>query len=126
MFRKFVVVTGVLEILLALGAIAGAVAKIQPAVFLPSVLIGAFLLFCAACLLWAAQDLQQRGPVIFWQGLLRLFAVILIGFSFSNGWVGNESLVPGVIDLIVGSAYVIGITRVLGISPLKILWGHVR
>jgi hypothetical protein len=126
MFRKFVVITGVLEILLGLGAIAGAVAKVQPAVFLQSVLIGAFLLFCAACLLWAAQDLQQRGPVLFWQGLLRVFAVIIIGISYSNGWVGTESLLPAFIDLIVGPTYIIGVMRLLHISPLRIFLGHAR
>ena len=124
MFRKFVIATGVLDMLLGLATAVPALLKAEAATFLPMSMIGGFLLFCGAVLVWAAQDVAARGPVIFWQGLLRVFAVIVILGGIRVGLVDAKSALPAaLIDIVVGPLYLIGVSRSLSLSPLRLVIG---
>jgi hypothetical protein len=121
MLRKFVYITGALDFLVGAGTWAGALVDPKPDQFVPLMTLGMFLMMAAACLMWASKDMENRAPVIFWQGLVRLTAVCSVLYAVPAGlsqpW--EYSLV--VFDGPVGLTYVIGMARVTGCSPLELL-----
>jgi hypothetical protein len=121
MLQKFVYITGALDFLVGAGVWAGAVADPQPGQFVALMTLGMFLMMAAACLMWASKDMANRAPVIFWQGLVRLTAVLSVIYAIPAGlsepW--EYSLV--VFDGTIGLTYVIGMTRVTGSSFLALL-----
>ena len=124
MFRVFVIVTGWFDVLLGLYIGFSATPQPDNGLFLYPIMIGSFLMFCGACLVWAAQDIATRAPVIFWQALVRLTAVITILLGFRAGWVASENLAAAAMDGVIAPLYVIGVCRVLKISPLRLLLGR--
>ena len=123
MLKKFVLVTGVMDILLGLAVSIPVLLAAKTPVFVVSFMLGGFLMFCGAVLMWAAYDLAARGPVVFWQGLLRLLAVGTMLYALSAGLAGSETYFSLVVDSIVGPVYLIGVTRLLGLPPHKIFMG---
>ena len=121
MLQKFVYITGALDFLIGVGTWAGALADPQPGVFVAYMTLGTFLMMAAACLMWASKDMENRAPVIFWQGLVRLTAVGSVLYAVPAGlsepW--EYSLV--VFDGVIGLTYVIGMARVTGCSMIELL-----
>lgn len=126
MFKKFVYVTGILDLALGIWIALPALRNPQPATFLSSIMLGAFLVFCGLVLMWAAGDIKARAPVVLWQGLVRYVAVITIAIGVSNGLVGRENLAFGIMDLVIATVYVVGIIKSLGLSPAKVVLGRVQ
>lgn len=120
----FVIITGILDLLLGLFLAIPAIVKADPAAFLNPIMLGAFLMFCGACLIWAAHDIAARAPVIFWQGLVRLAAVATILIGLQAELVPSENLIFALMDGIVGPVYLAGVIRSLRIAPFKILIGR--
>ena len=120
MLRKFVFWTGASDYLVGLatwgGAIGVAMAEPDKGRFVPLITLGTFLLMAAACLVWASRDLESRAPIVFWQGLVRLSAVLgvlyAVPHALSETW---EYALLG-IDGPIGLTYVIGAMRVTGRS----------
>ena len=75
MLRKFVLITGALDIPIGLATIAAALFQPRDEHFGALMTVGAFLMFAGAALVWAAQDMTSRAPIVFWQGFVRLTAV---------------------------------------------------
>ncbi|MDH3687219.1 MAG: hypothetical protein OEP95_13395 [Myxococcales bacterium] len=121
MLRKFVYVTGALDFLIGLGTWAGALADPQPVHFVPYMTLGTFLMMAAACLMWASQDMQNRAPVIFWQGLVRLSAVSAVLYAVPAGLAPQWQYALVAFDGAVGLTYVIGMARVTGCSALELV-----
>jgi len=124
MFSKFVLVTGALDFLIGIGVAIPAVLEPHPESFTALVTLGAFLCFAAAALMWAAQDLEARAPIVFWQGLVRLVAVIGILYAIGTGLVGREQLAVCVFDGVISAVYFIGCVKVTGASPGSLLLGR--
>lgn len=123
MFSAFVLVTGVLDLLLGLVVAFPALRNPGPNNYLNPIMIGAFLVFCGAALMWSSQNVRDRGPIIFWQGLVRVAAVIAILVGVNFGWVEQKNLAAAVMDGIIGPTYLIGVCRVLRRSPLEVVLG---
>lgn len=123
MLKKFVLVTGALDILLGLAVSLPMLSAAKTPMFVTSFMTGGFLMFCGAVLMWASYDLVARGPVVFWQGLVRLFAVGAMLYAISAGLAGNETIPFLAMDAIVGPVYLIGITLLLRLPPQKIFLG---
>ena len=122
--KRFVLWTGGLDLLMGLAALVSTLTAGPTAAFHLIFVIGAFLMFCGAVLMWASQDLKHRGPVVFWQGLVRLMAVGINLYALRVG-VGDSSLYAAtVMDSIIGPIYLIGITRLLGIPLHKVFLGR--
>jgi len=124
--QKFVYWTGMSDFLVGLGTWVGAVsiaraAEPQLGQFVPLITLGTFLMMAAALLMWASHDLQNRAPVVFWQGLVRLSAISAVIYavpaSLAETWEYSLLAIDGPIGLI----YVIGIMRVTGSGPLAML-----
>ena len=78
MLRKFVLITGFLDIPIGLATWAAAILEPQDTHFGALMTCGSFLVFAGAALMWSAQDMLVRAPIIFWQGFVRLTAVAAI------------------------------------------------
>ncbi|MDP6978956.1 MAG: hypothetical protein QF570_10190 [Myxococcota bacterium] len=126
MLQKFVFWTGASDFLVGAGAIAGAigVATAEEAVvgqFVPLMTLGMFLMMAAACLMWASQDMVNRAPVIFWQGLVRLTAVLSVIYAVPNQLAEQWEYVLILIDGPIGLGYVLGMLKVTGLSFFECL-----
>jgi len=107
-FRKFVLITGALDVPIGLATIAAAVFQPQDEHFAALTTAGAFLMFAGAALVWAAADLANRTPIVFWQGFVRLTAVVSIVYMVQVGLA--ESWQYGVVafDGVIGLVYILG------------------
>jgi hypothetical protein len=124
--QKFVLWTGASDFLVGTGTIAGAVSVSAAEVavtgqFVPLMTLGMFLMMAAACLMWASRDMVNRAPVIFWQGLVRLTAVISVIYAVPNQLSEQWEYALILIDGPIGLVYVLGMQRVTGRSFFECL-----
>lgn len=107
-FRKFVLITGGLDIPIGLATMAAALFEPHDAHFGALMTCGAFLMFAGAALLWSAADLNVRAPIVFWQGLVRLTAVgsilYMVPAGLAESWQYGVVAFDGVIALV----YIVG------------------
>lgn len=126
----FIVVSGIYDLAIGLGMILATLSSAvgQPATWTLSMMTGGFLAFCGAALIWAAQDVPSRGSVIFWQGLLRLFAVAVIFHAVSKAYTApaeaNSSIIAAIIDLVTATIYGIGLLFAWRLSLPRLLLGR--
>lgn len=92
MLRIFVFITGALDVLLGIWIALPGVLHPEPATFLNSIMLGAFLIFCGVVLMWASKDLRTRAFVVLWQGLVRATAVTAIFIGLRYGWSAARTL----------------------------------
>ena len=123
MLRKFVLITGFLDIPIGLATWAAAIAEPQDTHFGALMTCGAFLMFAGAALMWASQDMNVRAPVIFWQGFVRLTAVASIIYMVPAGIA--ESWQYGIVafDGAIAVVYIIGMMRHTGASFFGLMMG---
>lgn len=125
MLRKFVLITGFLDIPIGLATIAAAILQPHDLHFGALMTCGAFLLFAGAALMWAAQDMSVRAPIVFWQGLVRLTAVgsilYMVPVGLAEPWQYGVVVFDGVIAIV----YVVGMIRYTGSSFFSLLCGSV-
>ena len=121
--KRFVFWTGGLDLLMGLAAVVSTLFAAPTASFHLVFVIGGFLMFCGAALMWASQDLANRGPVVFWQGLVRLMAVGGNLYAVQAGLADSSLYGATVLDAVIGPIYLIGITRLLGVAPHRVFLG---
>ena len=123
MLRKFVLITGFLDIPIGLATWAAAILEPHDTHFGALMTCGAFLMFAGAALMWSAQDLNVRAPIVFWQGLVRLTAVGSILYMVPAGIA--ESWQYGVVafDGIIALVYIVGTVRHTGAGLFRLLFG---
>jgi hypothetical protein len=121
MLQKFVYITGALDFLVGAATWGGALYDPQPGQFVALMTLGMFLMMAAACLMWASKDMENRAPVIFWQGLVRLTAVCSVIYGVQVGLSQQWEYALVAFDGVIGLTYVIGMTRVTGCSPIELL-----
>jgi hypothetical protein len=121
MLQKFVYITGALDFLVGAGTWYGALSNPQPGQFVALMTLGTFLMMAAACLMWASQDMENRAPVIFWQGLVRLTAVSSVLYAVPNGLSEQWEYALVAFDGTIGLTYVIGMIKVTGGSFIDCL-----
>ena len=124
MFKKFVLITGALDFPIGLAVAVPAVLDPQPENFTALVTLGAFLCFASAVLMWSAQDLQTRAPIVVWPGLVRLIAVAGILYAVATGMAEMNQIAVGVFDGVVCAVYFVGCVRLTGVSPAQLLLGR--
>jgi hypothetical protein len=122
-FKKFVLITGALDIPIGLATIAAAVFEPHDAHFGALTTVGAFLVFAGAALMWSTGDLQVRAPIVFWQGFVRLTAVASILYMVPAGLA--ESWQYGVVafDGVIAAVYIIGALQFTGAGFVPLLLG---
>ncbi len=123
--KKFVFWTGIYNILLGAGflipgfpALLGIQAPDSnfwlwlPAVF--AIFLGLFLILCS-------RNLNARGILVYWEGILRVFVFLLLAYFGFLGGLGIMLGIIGVIDLLIGVGYLVGLPRALHTSPANLL-----
>ena len=134
MLRKFVFVTGAMDILVGLATWIGPFYNAETGVFgefsnpakgtlVAFMTLGAFLMFAGAALMWASKDLETRAPIVFWQGLVRMTAVLSILYAIPHGMSYVQEYGVAVFDGIISLVYLVGTVKLLGVSPLKLFLG---
>lgn len=124
MLRKFVLITGFLDIPIGLATWAAAILEPQDTHFAALMTAGSFLMFAGAALVWSAQDMLVRAPIIFWQGFVRLTACAAIIYMVPKGLA--ESWQYGIVafDGTIGLVYIIGMMRHTGASFSRLMLGR--
>lgn len=124
MLRKFVLVTGFLDIPIGLATWAAAIAEPHDTHFGALMTAGTFLMFAGAALMWASQDMAVRAPIIFWQGFVRLTAVASIIYMVPAGIA--ESWQYGIVafDGTIALVYIIGMMQHTGASFFRLMVGQ--
>ena len=91
----------------------------QPGMLL--LVFGLMATFISATLILCSRDLTRRGPIVAWEGVLRLGGfVVMAGYGMFGGG-GPPMQLAGVFDLAVGLIYLIGLPRHLGAPVLSIM-----
>ena len=119
MLQKFIWWTGLSDFLVGAGTWAGAIgiavaAEPVTGQFVPLITLGTFLMMAAALLMWASHDMENRAPVFFWQGLVRLSAISAVIYAVPNQLAESWEYALLVIDGPIGLVYVIGALKVTG------------
>lgn len=123
MLRKFVLITGFLDIPIGIATWAAAILEPQDTHFGALMTCGSFLVFAGAALMWSAQDMLVRAPVIFWQGFVRLTIVAAIIYMVPKGIA--ESWQYGIVafDGAIALVYIIGMLKYTGASFFQLMLG---
>lgn len=121
--RKFVLITGFLDIPIGIATWAAAILEPQDNHFGALMTCGSFLVFAGAALMWSAQDMRVRAPIIFWQGFVRLTAVAAIMYMVPKGIA--ESWQYGIVafDGAIALVYIIGMLKHTGASFFQLMLG---
>lgn len=123
MLRKFVLITGALDVPIGLATIAAALTQPRDEHFGALMTVGAFLMFAGAALVWATQDMKARAPIIFWQGLVRLTAVGSILYMIPAGLADTWQYGVVAFDGIIGLVYIVGMMRLTGSGFFGLMLG---
>lgn len=102
------IITGALDIPIGLATIAAAVFQPQDEHLAALTTAGAFLIFAGAALVWAAADLDTRAPIVFWQGFVRLTAVVSILYMVPAGLADAWQYGVVAFDGVIGLVYIFG------------------
>jgi hypothetical protein len=123
--KKFVFWTGIYNILLAVSSLIPATGKLMGMtmpdsryyLWLPGILI----IYLGLMLILASRNLKRRGSLVFWEGILRLAGFVVATRYGFFGQFGTSLGIVGVIDLVVGLIYIIGLPRHLSCSTSDLL-----
>lgn len=121
--RKFVLITGFLDIPIGLATWAAAILEPHDIHFGALMTCGAFLIFAGAALMWASGDLSSRAPIVFWQALVRLTAVTSIVYMVSAGLAESWQYSVVAFDGIIALVYIIGMMKHTGASFFQLMLG---
>jgi hypothetical protein len=121
--KKFVLITGFLDIPIGIATWAAAILEPQDTHFGALMTCGSFLVFAGAALMWSAQDMRVRAPIIFWQGFVRLTAVAAIIYMVPKGIA--ESWQYGIVafDGSIALVYIIGMLNYTGAPFFQLMLG---
>ncbi|MRT92889.1 hypothetical protein [Ancylomarina sp. 16SWW S1-10-2] len=122
-FRKIVLITGILNFPIGLMMIVPAFINPNPETLITTVVVGAFIMFAGATLVWSSRDLQTRASIVVWNGLVRAIGVLTVIYTTTIGNVPMEQIVITGLDLMLALIYTIGSVKVTGISFGKLLSG---
>ena len=87
--------------------------------------VAASVIYLGVALVLCSRRLAERATVVYWEGILRIAAFLLFG---GYGFLGDLGLVAGilgVLELIIGLVYLVGLPRALGRPALDLLLDRV-
>jgi hypothetical protein len=82
---------------------------------------GAALAYLGLALVLCSRDLSARASLVYWDGILRIVGFFLFaGFGFLGG-LGVALGIIGIIDLLIGLVYLIGLPKALNTTVSNLL-----
>lgn len=124
-FRKIVVITGILNFPIGLMMMLPALMSPNPETLVTSVVVGAFLMFAGAALVWASKDIEHRASIIVWNGIVRLIGVTTVSYLGSMATIPTEQIVISAMDFALFLIYSIGCVKITGKSFVTLLLGKI-
>lgn len=123
--QKFVFWTGIYNILLGVGFLIPSIPSLSGIqgtsslfwLWLPAVLV----IYLGILLILCSRDLNTRGTLVYWEGILRIFAFFLLTYFGFLGGLGIMLGIIGIVDLLIGLGYLIGLPRTLNKSHANLL-----
>jgi hypothetical protein len=123
--KKFVFWTGLYNILLGLGflfpPLVGFLRVPVPESGIWVQLPATIVIYLGIMLILCSRSLKARASIVCWEGILRIVAFLLLaGYGFFGG-LGISMALVGIVDLIIGLIYLIGLPRSLGVRGGQLL-----
>ncbi len=123
-FGRLVFWSGIWNIGLGLALVTPPIAQVLgvqiPNPFWP-LLVAGFLWYASATLIVSSRNVQQFASIIYWEALLRFFAVaalIVYGFTYVGAL---PTALFAITDFAWGAAYIVGLRRATGRSHMSLL-----
>ena len=127
MFKKLVLITGILNFPIGLGMFYQALSNTKADTFITGAVTGSFILFAGAALVWASNDIQNRASIIVWNGLVRLIGFSLVQYASANfEGVAPEMVAISFMDLVLAIVYIVGSVKISGIPFSKLIVGKIN
>ena len=123
--KKFVFWTGVYNIVLGLGFLLPPLVDFLQVpvpeagvwVRLPATMV----IYLGVLLILCSRNLRARASIVYWEGILRIgLFLLLAGYGFFGG-LGIAMALVGIVDLVIGLVYVVGLPRSLGVTGGQLL-----
>ncbi len=125
--QKFVFWTGIYDIVMASTIACPWVVKMLgvplPESYFWLWFAAALVIYLGILLVLCSRNLKSRAPVIYWEGILRLVGFLLMaGFGFFGG-LGPAVVLLGLVDLIIGLVYLVGLPKALNTTAYEYIIG---
>ena len=80
-----------------------------------------FVIYLGILLILCSRSLRSRASIVYWEGILRVAAFLLLaGYSLFAD-LGISMAFVGTIDLVIGLVYMFGLPRSLGVKGSQLL-----
>ena len=122
-FQKIVLISGILNFPIALGLMIPALINPNPETLITTVVLGAFMMFAGASLIWAYNDINQRASLVVWNGIVRLIGVCTVIYTASISTVGMDQMLITTMDFLLFLIFTIGSVKFTGKSFVSLLLG---
>jgi len=127
--EKFVFWTGIYDLAVGIGffipGMAAALGIKEPESLFFSWSPALLVLYLGVLLIFCSRNLRARGTLVYWEGILRVVGFFLLaGFGFI-GDLGFMLGVMGIVDLVIGIGYLVGLPRALNTTHADLLWDRV-
>ncbi|MFY0596466.1 MAG: hypothetical protein JXQ85_08565 [Cognatishimia sp.] len=127
MFKIIVMVLAALNmVLFAPAIIATAISNPTPESFSMSFALAGFLIMTAALLVWATHNLPERAPVLFWNGMVRIFASSATAYAISINLEDVARYAFVAFDMTAGMILIMGAIKTSQRSLWELLLWRVR
>jgi hypothetical protein len=82
----------------------------------------ALIIFVGIVLILCSRNLSARAPIVYWEAILRIVGFLVLGgFGFFGGF-GIILGILGIVDLVIGLIYFIGLPISLGTNAANLLF----
>lgn len=122
--KRFVFWTGMISVCAGLGLqFQGLAAYLMPSAEPGMVLhlCGLVVVFAGLTLILCSRDLEGRGALVIWEGLLRVSVAVVMGVYGLFGDGGMRLATAGLGDLVIAAVYFVVLPRYLGTSFVDLL-----
>lgn len=124
-FSKIVLIAGILNFPIGLGTVYQTISTKTGEDLIHGAVVGLFILFAGAALIWSTKNLNTRAPLIVWNGLVRLINVFIVAYAALGGGVTQMTLTITGMDLMLAIIFTIGTVKVTEIPFSKLVLGKV-
>ena len=125
-FKIIVLIAGIFNILIGLGMIAKAFPNNSGENLVMNVMPGVFIIFMGVAIIWASRNLNERAPLVLWNGLVRLFNALLVLYALYTGDLPTAIVAITGMDLILAIIFIVGSIKVTGIPFAKLVVGKIN
>jgi hypothetical protein len=89
---------------------------------LVGLMLGGFLAYTSVALILASRDLRRRASFVYWESFLRYTIALLVISGGLFGGIGFIAVPMGLVDIIIGLVYMVGLPRELRTSHFALFW----